>query len=289
MDIEESNLDQPVPTTSVEPKLGRYTFWDGLITGLSVLVAQFVVAIPAVIIALILGGRDSENMMSLTMGITLILAFPVAVWWVLRKRKLSIEAWVWKDNFLILLLLSFLMAFGTSAVVGMLLELFPNYEDMVEDYAAMFEGMNPILLFIGGAFIGPVCEEIIFRGIILKELLFRYNYKKAILFSSIIFSFIHMMPLQVIATFPIGLVLGYIYYKTNSLWIVSIIHILNNAVSFAMGTDDMASGETTREWFGNDLYFAGTLLLISIGVYLAYRFFERYSGNEVQSETSHLL
>ncbi len=282
------SLDKELTTDTV---LRKYGFWNGVVTALSIFFAQIIVAIIASLIGLGLafsGGFEIDNVFGLIMGITLIVAFPLAVWWVLRSRKLAAEAWVWKNEYWKLLLISFLMTFGTAWVIGVILELFPFYEDMVKQYAEMFEGLNPFLLIIGGAVIGPICEEIIFRGIILKEFLLRYDYKKAILYSSIIFSAIHMMPLQVIATFPVGLVLGYIYYKTNSLWLVSIIHIINNTLSFTFGTEQLASGESTRDWFGNDLLFVGSMILVMALVYGMYVLFERYQPDQSAEQVREL-
>lgn len=284
--MEEENL---VDQSAVSPEMvftekEPLNFWMGFLLALSVFGAQILCAIVAGLIALAIVGADMDKIMPLAMGITMIISFPVAAWFVLRFRKMASTAWVWKQSFWVLLIISFFMVFGTSWVVGVLMELLPNYDSMVEQYASMFENFNPILLFIGGAIIGPICEEIIFRGVILKEFLLKYEPKMAILFSAIIFSVIHMVPLQMIATFFVGIVLGYIYYKTKSLWLVSIIHIVNNAVAFSMGTDEMIGGETTREWFGNDLFFFGSVILVLAVVYGLYLLFERLHGSDAQSE-----
>jgi len=164
------------------------------------------------------------------------------------------------------------------------MEMLPNYKDMVGQYADMFAGMNQTMLIIGGGIIGPICEEIIFRGIILKEFLKTYDYRKAIFYSAIIFSVIHMVPIQIIATFFIGLALGYIYYKTRSLWLVCIIHVLNNMVAFMIGTESMLTEESTRELFGNDLLFFGSLFLAAGGIYVSYILFEKLHGPSVDPD-----
>lgn len=284
--MEEQNLT-PQPPEIAQPTSIPYKplgFGGGLLLALSLIGAQIIVAIFAALIALAFVGFDEEGFFSIVMGITLIVSFPLAVWFVLRFRKLAKTAWSWDNKYWLLLLVSCLMTFGTSWCIGVLMELMPDYEQMVEEYAEVFGAINPIFLFIGGAIIGPICEEIIFRGILLKEFLLRYDYKTAILLSAIIFSIIHMMPLQMISTFFVGIILGYIYYKTKSLWLVCIIHIINNSIAFSLGMDDLVGGETTREWFGNDLFFFGTIAVILVSVYLLYLFFERYHGPAVPNE-----
>ena len=285
--MEEQNLVNPLPITEQNidsPKpLG---FGKGFLLALSVIGAQIVASIFAALIALAFVGFDEDKFLPVVMGITMIISFPLAVWFVLRFRKLASSAWSWDSKHWLLLVVSCIMTFGTSWSIGVLMELLPNYEQMVEQYAELFAGFDPILLFVGGAIIGPVCEEIIFRGVILKEFLLRYDYKTAILLSAIIFSIIHMMPVQMISTFFVGIILGYIYYKTKSLWLVCIIHIVNNTIAFSMGTDDLASGETTREWFNNDLFFFGAIVLVLGFVYLMYLAFEKYHGPAIENETA---
>ncbi len=270
---------------SLEKKGGEFNFLQGILVALALFAAQFIAIIIGALVALATVGVDGDNFMGVTTGVGLILAFPIAVWIIFRKRSLEASALKWENGFWILIPISFLMTFCTSYIVSSLVQLLPTYEKMVSQYAEMIGTIDPKLLFVGGVIIGPICEEIIFRGIILKGFLKTYDYKKAILFSALIFSFIHMVPIQVIATFFIGLVLGYVYYKTRSLWLVCIIHILNNLVAVLAGTEGMESGEITRDMFSSDLLFIGSLALAAVGVYLSYILFEKvYNTKGIQEE-----
>lgn len=81
------------------------------------------------------------------------------------------------------------------------------------------------------AILPAVGEEILFRGIIQKELIHKMkNPHAAILLASIIFSAFH---LDFVGFFPklgIGLILGYAYYITGSIWTPMIIHFINNGM-----------------------------------------------------------
>lgn len=268
-----TNLN-PLPTTARQFKI-----WEGIKTALIVLVAQIVVTIPLAIIGIGGGmamGIDQETAMQYVMGLSLALSFPAAVWYILRKHKLVDTAWEWLSKDYKLLVVSLLMMIGISYTVGGLLELAPGYDEMLETYESMFAGISPVLLLIAGGFIGPICEEIIFRGVILKGFLKHYSPTKAIVFSALIFGVIHFIPLQVVSAFFAGLVLGYIYYKTKSLWIPIIIHILNNVLAFAIGLD--SSDSSTRSYFDNEMIyfasFAGALTL----AWIAYKAFEHING-----------
>lgn len=79
--------------------------------------------------------------------------------------------------------------------------------------------------------LGPILEELLFRGAITKELLRRYSPAKAILLSGLIFGIFHLNPAQIISACLIGFLLAWLYYKTRSLMACILIHIMNNGLS----------------------------------------------------------
>ncbi|NFE71823.1 CPBP family intramembrane metalloprotease [Clostridium botulinum] len=90
------------------------------------------------------------------------------------------------------------------------------------------EMKNPIVGFIGTVIMAPIFEEIVYRGIMLDELLVKYNYKKAIIISALIFAVIHLNFVQLTDAFIAGIILGTVYCKTKCLIPCIIIHFLNN-------------------------------------------------------------
>lgn len=81
------------------------------------------------------------------------------------------------------------------------------------------------------AVIGPVVEELLFRGAITKVLLNKFSPTKAIIISGLLFGIFHINPVQVVGATLIGFLLAWIYYKTQSLMPCILIHILNNSLS----------------------------------------------------------
>ncbi|BAO66326.1 CPBP family intramembrane glutamic endopeptidase [Candidatus Karelsulcia muelleri] len=79
--------------------------------------------------------------------------------------------------------------------------------------------------------LAPFFEEILFRGIILNILYNNEDPIKAILFSSLLFGFIHMNILQFISGFFIGNIIGVSYVTTFSINICILIHIYNNMIA----------------------------------------------------------
>lgn len=115
--------------------------------------------------------------------------------------------------------------FLISGVVSQLTFL-PNWLDNTFD--VLQSGWLGIICI---AVLGPVLEELLFRGAITDELLKKYSPAKAILFSGLIFGIFHLNPVQVVSASLIGFFLAWLYYKTQSLIPCILIHVLNNSLS----------------------------------------------------------
>lgn len=90
--------------------------------------------------------------------------------------------------------------------------------------------INTIVITIQVIIIGPVIEELIFRKILLGKLLEKFSNRpiKAIVYSALIFGIVHLNIIQGVAAFGGGIILGLIYYYTNSIKATIFAHILNN-------------------------------------------------------------
>ncbi len=87
-----------------------------------------------------------------------------------------------------------------------------------------------MLTFIAIAVIPPLVEEFACRGIILGSLK-KYGESFAIVCSAIIFGIMHGNFQQMPFAFLVGLVLGFIAIKTNTIWVSVAVHAVNNAIS----------------------------------------------------------
>ena len=66
--------------------------------------------------------------------------------------------------------------------------------------------------------LAPVLEEMLFRGVILRAFLQRYSRGAAIAHSAGVFGLAHMNLYQFVAAFTLGLLAGWLYERTRSLW-----------------------------------------------------------------------
>ena len=85
--------------------------------------------------------------------------------------------------------------------------------------------------FLLVAIFAPIFEEWLCRGMVLRGLLTRMKPGWAIVVSALFFALIHLNPWQALNAFIIGVIMGYVYYKSGSLWLTMLIHFVNNGTS----------------------------------------------------------
>lgn len=120
------------------------------------------------------------------------------------------------------------------------------------------------LILLYGCILGPIMEEIIFRGYFLNRLK-RHGKFFAAVITSLLFALFHMNLVQFFAPFFIGILFSYLALETNSIRPAIIAHILNNSVAFAL---DFLPSETA--------YWILYLLYAAVGVIAFFVFRSRY-------------
>lgn len=78
------------------------------------------------------------------------------------------------------------------------------------------------------ALIPAVGEEMTFRGVLQQSLTRKMNPHAAIILSAAIFSFIHFQFYGFLPRMFLGILLGYMFYITGSLWTSILMHFVNN-------------------------------------------------------------
>ena len=74
----------------------------------------------------------------------------------------------------------------------------------------------------------PLFEEWLCRGLVLRGLLQKQSPAAAVSISAAFFAVLHMTPWQAVPAFILGLLFGYVYYKTGSLKLTMLMHCVNN-------------------------------------------------------------
>jgi membrane protease YdiL (CAAX protease family) len=94
----------------------------------------------------------------------------------------------------------------------------------MENAAGLF--INLVIIALIPAFI----EELFFRGLV-QTLVHKWlrNIHVAIIFTAILFSMVHVQFLGIVPRFILGLILGYVFFWSGSIWSAVFFHFLNNA------------------------------------------------------------
>lgn len=126
-----------------------------------------------------------------------------------------------------------LAALGAIIPSTWIQEQMPELPNIVEEEFDMIL-RNRYGYFVVGL-LAPLAEELVFRGAILRALL-RWNSKSwlAIIISAIFFSAAHMNPAQIPHTLLVGILLGWLYYRTNSIVPGVVYHWVNNTVAYVL-------------------------------------------------------
>lgn len=136
------------------------------------------------------------------------------------------------------ILMCFLVADGScmifTAAVSFAGILFP---EKMSGYGKLMSGLTDtasVVMMIYVIFAGPVSEEIIFRGAMLKRLDHVYDFLAADIIQAALFGIYHMNLVQGIYSFLLGIILGAVWKNTGTVLMTIITHILFNTCSFTL-------------------------------------------------------
>ena len=181
--------------------------------------------------SLIAGNSDkTAAMLITTTGVIGLLTIVIFLWtryaevsptW-LRTRPWTVLSW------------SVIAALGALIPSAWIQEQMPELPNFAEQEFGTIMGTPWGYLVIG--LLAPLSEEIVLRGAILKELLKseKLSTWTAIAISALFFALVHMNPAQMPHAFLIGLLLGWMYYRTGSILPGVAYHWANNSVAYVM-------------------------------------------------------
>lgn len=112
---------------------------------------------------------------------------------------------------------------------------------ITRDRGANMETMQKLFLSHEGPFLvvmvalvgimPGICEELFFRGYVQTRLLARFPPLVAIGTTSLLFSIAHLDPIHAVAVFPLGVWLGVITWRSQSIWPAVLGHTINNSAA----------------------------------------------------------
>lgn len=182
---------------------------------------------------------------------SLVIALAVALpWWLLKQRttrkELGLEQRLpsWLDLGLAPL------AYITTLMVGSIIIItlqklvpqidFTQAQQVGFDATTITQRYELLLVYLTLAVLAPVAEELLFRGYLFGKLRAYLSTTATIVVTAIIFSALHLGLGQLeklqwnvaIITLLLGVVLGVLRAKTNSVWAGIVLHMIQNTVAF---------------------------------------------------------
>ncbi len=199
------------------------------------------------------GGIEMSGKMlvgtSVLSSIVTLVVFIYSKWATVSRVWLASHPWV-------TLVWAALLALGTILPSEWLLEALAF--SMPESSIKMFESiMSEPTGYLAIGILVPVAEELVFRGAVLRGLLRLFSDKwhwGAIVVSAVIFGAAHVNMAQFVHAFVMGLLIGWMYYRTSSIIPGILFHWVNNTVAYIMFhlMPQMADGKLIDLFHGDD-------------------------------------
>lgn len=167
-----------------------------------------------------------------------------------------------------------LACLGCMFAFNMICEFMSLPDTMAETFVDMSKTWVGVLSL---AVAGPVCEEIVCRGGMMEPLLRRGVHGwVAVGVSALVFGLIHGNPAQIPFACLVGVVFGVVYWRTRSLVLTTVCHIINNGVSvWQMRVWGEQSAEMTFRTLWGDWACVGIIVVaLAVSGVLLWRFWK---------------
>lgn len=166
-----------------------------------------------------------------------LVALPVLLYVIFKKGSIKQELRFNKLGFMNALLVTiiFICGYPVAVFAGIIGNLFVSFfGKLIQSPIPIAENFGEyfvLLMIVAGS--AGICEEILFRGLIMR------GYEKlgkwpSIIFTAVLFSMLHINIQNILGPLLLGIVLGYVVYTTNSIFAGMIGHFVNNAISVSI-------------------------------------------------------
>ncbi|MGA9406816.1 MAG: CPBP family intramembrane glutamic endopeptidase [Bacteroidota bacterium] len=103
-----------------------------------------------------------------------------------------------------------------------------------ETYTMLVQAHSPselLFVIVVVALTPALCEELLFRGLIQKNMTLATNKKAGFIFTGIIFGLYHVNPFLLVPLAGLGILFGFFMYRSETILIPMAAHFINNIVS----------------------------------------------------------
>ncbi len=193
-------------------------------------------------IAVIIGGlvTYAVSIVLLFFGIHLAKKYPEKFRLLgIKKADWAFGGWLtWQQLFLGLA--AFVVSMIAMVVVlSLVSQIFPGFnleeaQDLGISPLAVYRRYEMLAVFALLVVIGPIAEELVFRGYLYGKLRQFSSVVTSVLITSLLFGLVHLQPNVAVATFVMSVVMCLCREATGSIYPAIIIHMLKNGIAFAL-------------------------------------------------------
>lgn len=184
-------------------------------------------------------------------------------------------------------LASFLLANEIDRLIAIILPLPEEYKERM--YAALIaqNWLDWILAILAVVILPSVFEEMVLRGFVQNTFEQYHKVLPAIAITAAIFAAMHGLLSQIVQIFLLGVFLGWLAWKSESIIPAAIVHAINNLLYLLLA--NLKTAPSWLIWQGNasgDGHVNPYFLLAAGGViYFGFRLFNRFCEEEIEIPT----
>jgi len=214
------------------------------------------------VLGFFLGGKTA---LFLVEGLIIVPAFIYSIYFnydlknIFRLKKISLQ----------LIFVSIIIGFGIAVISDGLDRLFQIFLPMPEIFEKqLMESLKInsvsefIIIFLSAVIFAGLFEEMLFRGFVQTTFEKTFNITPAILITAIVFGMIHMNPWWLIQISFLGIFLGIMAWKSESIFPSMIVHFINNGLSLIF----INSMEESYHWYLNKEQVYIPIIVVSVVV-----------------------
>jgi len=138
-------------------------------------------------------------------------------------------------------------------------EIFLKYLDSLKAQTSL----DWVLLIFGVVIIASISEEILFRGFLQVSLEKKGDITRAVILSSVTWTIIHINPYWAIQIFVTGVIIGFLAWRTNSVFPSMIVHATNNFISLLLINHNM---DDSMKWYYLGDHISPIVLVIATAI-----------------------
>lgn len=205
-------------------------------------------------------------MILITLLCDMVLMAGFGTWYYFRERQYPFRP-NYKSAFSLknigyIIVMGVLGQYASNLIATLTGVLIPSAMDSYEDLAQNFDlsTASPVFMILAVCIVGPIAEELVFRGMIFGKLRRAFSFWPAAIISGIMFGVFHMNIMQGVYASVLGVLLAYVYEKTQTIFGSIFFHIVFNASSYI--TDFVNSG--IQSVVPSETVYSAGLILFSI-------------------------